>query len=98
MDKKVAAYVDFFDGDSWQAVAGNNLPNLLLQCESGSTEKRVQRQIARQLSDEVLECYTSTYLSLANANTNEYAIWSDVSEPENLVSLYYIGKSGILNS
>ncbi|MFI5270948.1 MAG: replication-relaxation family protein [Candidatus Saccharimonadales bacterium] len=87
LNKKVAAYIDFFEGDSWQAVAGNSLPRLLLLCENGTTEKRVQRQLARQMYDEELECYTSTFLSLANANASEYAIWSDVLDPDDLIFL-----------
>lgn len=86
LEKRIADLLEFFEDGSWEETAGSVLPTLLILCESGSFEKRVQRMVARRLYDEELSCLTSTLLAIRNANPGEN-IWSNVDEPDDLVSL-----------
>jgi len=89
IDKLVVEYVAFFEEGGWDAT-NSPLPKMLLLCESGSFERRLQRIVARKLSNlgsNDLEFFTSTLSALKSANpTTE--IWSNAEEPDELVNLF----------
>lgn len=89
LDGMIARYVEYFEAGGWD-VTESELPTMLLLCESVTTEKRVIRQAAKKLqslhSDEP-KYLTSTIHALRNATRNEKNIWSDVDDPDELMTL-----------
>ena len=91
LDKKVAGYDEFFDNeDNYWGTSHHPLPVMLLLCESGTFERRVQRLVSRKLQGaEVneLKYYTSTLKALKHADAASVEIWSGVEDPEEIHDL-----------
>ena len=91
IDTKIADYDEFFDEeDDYWGTTKNPLPVMLLLCESGSFERRLQKQVVRQqhaLDSNELEYLTSTLVALKNARAEEKDIWSNIEDPDELVAL-----------
>jgi len=88
VDKLVSDYNNFFSDGGW-ADTGSDFPALLVLTDSGSFEKRLQRQIRkRQDSIEMDDphFYTSTLSALKNAHIKDDVTWSDVTEPDKLLA------------
>jgi len=86
VDKLINDYYEFFDNYDWVKRTSSKLPAILLLCESGSYERRLQRWVIRKQGslDDELEYFTSTLTAL---NNDQKDIWSSVEEPDELVSL-----------
>jgi hypothetical protein len=88
LDRRIAAYSQFFDEGGWE-VTGSELPAILLVCESGTAERRIQRNTRLQLSKsdmEELAVYTSTVSALKNM-TDQTAVWTSVEDNDSLLKL-----------
>jgi hypothetical protein len=89
IDRRISNYLQFFDEGGWDDT-GSELPKLLLLCESGTTEKRVQRYVKSLLarSDvEELDVFTSTMGALKNMTDAESAVWTSIEDPDELLGL-----------
>ena len=65
-------------------------PRILLVCDNTGLEQEIQRYIARTLDRKGiigLDYYTTTLRALLASNSRSKAIWSNVLEPEKLISL-----------
>lgn len=88
LDRRIAAYCEFFDEGGWD-VTESELPAILLLAESGTTEKRMQRTVRIQLnrSDmEELPVYTSTTKALEHM-TDDTPIWTSLEDTDELAAL-----------
>jgi hypothetical protein len=89
VDKRIADYNDFFDEGGWDST-NSALPTVILLCESGSHEKRVQRWVKSKqyaLDTDEPAYYTSTLSALRLAAPDGMAIWTSVEEPDELHAL-----------
>lgn len=84
-------YVTYYEDDTW-AVTELPFPVILCIAEDGRTERVVQRQIARVLnrSSTDLQFYTTTLQAVLDSSKKDDAIWSNIVDPDRLVSLEYI--------
>lgn len=89
LDRRITGYAEFFDEGGWDAT-NSELPSLLLITEKGTTESRTRRATRAALSradiDDELEAYTTTFAALDNIDKS-YGIWTNIDEPDELVSL-----------
>lgn len=88
LDRRIANYCEFFDEGGWDST-NSPLPMLLLVCEWGAAERRIQRNIRAQLSRAdmgELEVYTTTTGAL-DTMTKEAEIWTSVEDTEELITL-----------
>lgn len=89
LDQLVSEYNEFFEEGGWDEM-GSTLPTMLLVTESGAYERRVQRFVARKqysLDADEPSYYTTTIKALLGSQSPADAIWSDVLEPEELLTL-----------
>ena len=87
IDGRLANYCSFFDEGGWD-VTGSDLPTLLLVAETGSSEKRLQyiaRAVIHRSDIDELSTYTTTAAALSAENT--VAIWTDIEDSDELLSL-----------
>ncbi|HUB92953.1 MAG TPA: hypothetical protein VMB52_00430 [Verrucomicrobiae bacterium] len=92
IDKRIADYNKFFDEGGWDST-GSALPTMLLLCELGADEKRVQRWVRHKqnaLDSDEPAYYTSTLPALKIATSDSLEIWSSIDEPDELLSLLSI--------
>jgi len=69
---------------------GSDYPRILLICDNVGLERDIQRAVARALDrsgQTKPKYYTTTLKSLFGTRNTKAAIWSDVTEPEKLLSL-----------
>jgi len=79
--------VHYKDKDSTEQ---KGYPTILLVCENSYLERRVQRQTARTMDQEEiigLTINTTTTKALMASNSPKDIIWSDVNDPDELISL-----------
>jgi hypothetical protein len=83
---KLKEYTEFFDDGGWDETESET-PVLLLLCEWNPTEKSIQRSVRAQLSrlDSDIRVHTSTFTAMSGAK--DKAIWTDVQDTDELVSL-----------
>jgi hypothetical protein len=87
--KRLIGYAEFFEDGGWDEVDGVP-PVILLVIEEGKTEKYLQQLITNKffrLGIADVYIYTSTVKSLSGEQTQDASIWSDVTDPEDLLSL-----------
>lgn len=87
-ERLIIRYLEYAESGNWD-VTGFEIPPVLLVAANGSTEKRLQKQITRRMDiADVSEpqFYTTTLTALKEANGEEVAIWSDVTDPDDLLS------------
>lgn len=84
---RIARYVQFFDEGGWD-ISGTDVPTLLFITEQAATERRIRRtaQMVLQRNDtEDLGVLTTTMSALIG--NREVAVWSDLEDPDELLSL-----------
>jgi hypothetical protein len=87
LDRRIANYVEFFDGGGWDET-GSELPVILLLSEWGPAERRIQRSVMSQLSrlESDLRVFTSTTTAVEKV-TADKAVWTAIGEVDELVAL-----------
>ncbi len=80
--KKLNEYIEHYSSATWDK---DEYPTLLVVLPSQRAEKRLGYLVESQSPD--FDIYTTTALATKNSGFNNRNIWSDVLEPENLVSL-----------
>ncbi|HJP80999.1 MAG TPA: hypothetical protein VJ841_01225 [Candidatus Saccharimonadales bacterium] len=83
----IASYAEFFEEGGWD-VTNSELPKLLFVAEKDATANRVRRTARAALSrvDSDLEVYVTTIKELLDMDSTG-KIWTDISEPDELLSL-----------
>lgn len=88
--RRLTQYIEHFESGEWEEETKADYPTLLLVCETPGVERRTQKLLSRTLSrldiDE-LNCYTTTLKALRSALSARDAVWSNVLDPEEPVSL-----------
>jgi hypothetical protein len=69
---------------------GSKYPRLLLVCDNGGLEREIQRYMARTIANHGInmQCYTTKIRALVGLSVVKEAVWTDVSQLENKVSLH----------
>jgi len=86
--RSIKEYLDHKESGEW-AITETDYPTILFICESTSLQKRLQRQITKMLNAswvDDLNFATTTKFELASVAEND-AIWQDVTEPDEKLSL-----------
>jgi biotin operon repressor len=88
IDRQLRQMIEYYQNGGWQA-KGNPFPPILYVCETGSLEKRLQKLANKALyrSDTDMSVYTTTKNALGSASPNNNLIWSNVKDPNELVTL-----------
>lgn len=85
--KRIAVYLEHFESGDWESEAETAYPAILIACPDSRMEERLQLHVAKVLDNpgiDDLNIYTTTVKALVGSDT---LIWSDVIEPEKLLSL-----------
>lgn len=87
INRRLVNYMEFFDDGGWDAT-NSNLPRFLFLLENPATENRLRRAAHAVRSrfdlDDGIEVYTATAENLVCESS---AIWSNIDEPGELLSL-----------
>jgi hypothetical protein len=90
LQRRVRRYFRHY-GEDWSISSQGDYHILLLVCEDTYLEQQVRRMTDRLINKadfyEDLRAYTTTMKALLDAKSLKTAIWSDVTEPEDVVSL-----------
>ena len=88
--RHIKRYLRHFGDGDWDETQGD-YPALLLVCENTLMERQIQRLAVRLLNqaeiEEELKVYTTTTKALLEQKSRKTAAWSDVLEPEDLLTL-----------
>ena len=87
MRRKIKNFIEHNEEDIWRAATGNEYPNILIVCDISKLERRLQRYLTMTLEDKDIEAYTTTRKALLSSQSSNDAIWSNVEEPNKLLSL-----------
>jgi hypothetical protein len=85
--KRIAVYLEHFESGDWETEAETIYPAILIACPDSRLEERLQTHIAKVLYNsgiDELKIYTTTVKALVGSDA---LIWSNVTEPEKLLSL-----------
>lgn len=89
--KRIKVYIEHYESGDWEKATKSEYPTILLVCADGRAEWRMQREITKNLKDRGMDdeifFYTTTKKALLGSSTDSKAVWSDVFEPESLLSL-----------
>ena len=89
--KRIKIYIEHFDDGDWEQATDNEYPTVLLVCNNGRIEKRLQEAVAKELKgrgmDDEMFFYTTTIKALLGSDVDTREVWSDVLEPDKLLSL-----------
>jgi hypothetical protein len=88
--RRLIQYIEHFESGEWEEETRADYPTLLLVCETPGAERRTQQLLSRSLSRldiDGLNCYTTTLKALSSALSARDAVWSNVLDPEEPVSL-----------
>lgn len=83
---RVTRYMTHLELEKWKG----DYPRILLVCDNAGLKQEIQRYIATTLDRKGiigLDYYMTTLRALLASNSRNKAIWSDVLEPEELISL-----------
>lgn len=86
--RRLQSYIQHCEDGDWPQP---DYPALLLVCDTPGQERRLQRLSAKLLvTSEVdeLAVYTSTYKALMQMEASANAIWSDIEDPDEPLSLF----------
>jgi hypothetical protein len=85
---KIRQHIGYAEGDSWKSVFPI-LPTMLMVCESTKLQRRMTRIAQRELQSSIasLQFLVITFDKLSGSKSNEKATWSNVEDPEELVTL-----------
>ncbi len=87
--RRIDRYIKHLKSGDWDE-AGSKYPTILLICENGLLERRIQRMTPRLLDQadaNGLKVLTTTTKAFIGSEAGNTPIWSSVSDPEELVSL-----------
>lgn len=86
--KRAAAYMEHYDSGDWEGGSDADYPAVLMVVKDSVVEKQLQTHLASRLDSQGLDgeliIYTTTIKGLLS---QEPTIWSDVMEPQELLSL-----------
>lgn len=87
--QRIKFYMDHCGVGDWEDETEWGYPSLLYICETPQVEKRIQRHAEKLQSSTGAEMnvYTTSCRALLAAKSAKEAIWSDIDEPEELISL-----------
>lgn len=87
--KKIKKYTDYNESGEW-IDTGTDFPAILFICESNNLQKKLQKQLAKQIND-FDDCIfaTTTKSELQALDTND-TIWQRIDEPDKKLSLNLI--------
>ena len=90
--KTFDAIIEHFDEEDWKEEADDetDYPTVLIVCADSRLEERIRQHIVAKLDNtgiDDLKVLTTSSKGLLNSNKTSKAVWSDVLEPEVLVSL-----------
>jgi hypothetical protein len=88
LESRLQKYVEFFDDGSWDET-GSPLPVILIISEWQPSERGIQRFVRRVLDklDSDLRVYTTTADAIRSASADNLAIWTDIQDADDPVSL-----------
>jgi hypothetical protein len=88
LESRLENYVEFFDDDGWDET-NTPIPVMLLVSDWGPSEHRIQRSTRKLLDrlDSELRVYTTTAGTIRNATASSLAIWTDIQDIDELMSL-----------
>jgi hypothetical protein len=88
IDRRLRQLIEYYQNGEWQA-KGNPFPPILYVSETGSLEKRLQKQINKELyrSDTDISFYSTTKNALLNSSKGNDSIWSNSKDPYDLVTM-----------
>ena len=87
--KRIEHHLDHYEFGNWEEI-GDEYPQLLLICAAARLERRLQQVIANLFDRrgvEEVSVFTTTTKALLGAQTNREPIWSDVCDPEELITI-----------
>jgi hypothetical protein len=85
--RRIKQLIDYRGEGEW-AVTETDFPKILFICESVSTQKRLNKRIAKALNYtyEDVAFYTTTQNDLKSIKTND-VVWQEATEPDEILSL-----------
>ena len=86
---KLNRIIEFFEEGGWEPTK-SKLPIVIFLCDKAKTEQRVRYLITNYLENfevDNITVYTSTILAISNATLDNLTVWSDVTEPDELMAL-----------
>jgi DNA-binding PadR family transcriptional regulator len=88
LQKRLGYLTRYYEENSWDET-GTPLPSILFVAETGLMESSLRRLIAREQyqSDTDIAYYTTTQKALHNTTSADGAIWTDASDPDDLLAL-----------
>lgn len=87
--KRIEHHLDHYEFGDWEEI-GEEYPLLLLVCETSRLERRLQQVIANLFDRrgvEEVSVFTTTTKALLSAQSTREPIWSDVCDPEELITI-----------
>lgn len=86
--KRAAAYMEHYDSGDWEGGSDADYPGVLMVVKDSGMEKQLQQHLSRRLESQGLDGELFIYTTTTNALlSQDPVIWSDVLEPEDLVTL-----------
>ena len=88
--KDFDSILEHFDSGDWEGGDSADYPTVLMVCADSRVEDRVRQYIDTKLDNagiDELRILTTTTKGLLNSNIENRAVWSDVTETEELLSL-----------
>ncbi len=90
LKKRINDYIEHFDSGDWEAETENNYPAILLVCSDGKTETKLQEHLSKVFDNtgiDDLTVLTTTLKALQNSGSQNRAVWTEVTKPNELCSL-----------
>jgi DNA-binding Lrp family transcriptional regulator len=86
--KQIKQLIAYTEEDNWSQT-GNDFPTILTVCDTASIERLVQRTCRQAISQssEVIDVYTTSTKAVTSPYTDVATIWTDIEEPDELISL-----------
>jgi hypothetical protein len=88
LKKRLEYYTRYYEESDWD-VTGTPFPGILFIAETGLLEQGIRNLIGREQyrSDTDICYYTTTQKALLNATAKHPAVWTDINEPDDVLSL-----------
>lgn len=86
--RKLSGYIQHSESDDWEE-SERDYPSLLLICGTPGIETRLQKQTAKLLSaaGADISAFTTSQRAFMETHSSNERIWTDVSEPDELIAL-----------
>lgn len=87
--QRIKSYMEHYDSGDWEDDTGWDYPDLLFICETPQVEKRIARHAEKlqAYSGADMNVFTASYKALQQAKSAKDKIWTNVDEPEELLSM-----------